>query len=49
VVESLKIITERASTRIARFAFDYANGTDVAASPHHKANIMKAQRWLFIQ
>jgi isocitrate dehydrogenase (NAD+) len=24
VVESLKIITERASTRIARFAFDYA-------------------------
>ena len=24
VVESLKIITEKASTRIARFAFDYA-------------------------
>ena len=24
VVESLKIITERASTRIARFAFEYA-------------------------
>ena len=27
VVESLKIITEKASTRIARFAFEYASGT----------------------
>jgi len=49
VVESLKIITERASTRIARFAFDYArrNGrTRVTAV--HKANIMKLSDGLFL-
>jgi isocitrate dehydrogenase (NAD+) len=42
VVESIKIITEKASTRIARFAFDYArreNRKKVTAV--HKANIMK--------
>ena len=34
VVESLKIITEKASTRIARFAFDYARAaTAASASP----------------
>jgi isocitrate dehydrogenase (NAD+) len=42
VVESLKIITEKASTRIAKYAFEYAvaNGRkkDTAV---HKANIMK--------
>ena len=41
VVESLKIITERASTRIAHFAFDYACAWDGSASPrpqsqHHE-------------
>jgi isocitrate dehydrogenase (NAD+) len=49
VVESLKIITERASTRIARFAFDFAraNGrTRVTAI--HKANIMKLGDGLFL-
>ncbi len=49
VVESLKIITERASSRIARFAFDYARRrgrTRVTAI--HKANIMKMSDGLFL-
>jgi isocitrate dehydrogenase (NAD+) len=49
VVESLKIITERASTRIAKFAFDYARSCGrkkiVAV---HKANIMKLGDGLFL-
>ncbi len=50
VVESLKIITERASTRIARFAFDYARkaGRKKIASVH-KANIMKLSDGLFLE
>ncbi|HTU34229.1 MAG TPA: isocitrate/isopropylmalate family dehydrogenase, partial [Candidatus Acidoferrum sp.] len=42
VVESLKIITEKASTRIAKFAFEYAraNGRKKIHAIH-KANIMK--------
>jgi isocitrate dehydrogenase (NAD+) len=49
VVESLKIITERASTRIARFAFDYArrNGRKKLTAVH-KANIMKLGDGLFL-
>jgi len=49
VVESLKIITERASTRIARFAFEYArqNGRKKIAAIH-KANIMKLSDGLFL-
>src|SRR2546425_3378756 len=50
VVESLKIITERASTRIARFAFEYATThgrTRITAV--HKANIMKMSDGLFLQ
>lgn len=50
VVESLKIITAVSSTRIARFAFDYArrNGrTRVTAV--HKANIMKMSDGLFLE
>jgi isocitrate dehydrogenase (NAD+) len=49
VVESLKIITERASTRIARFAFEYAkrHGRKRVTSIH-KANIMKLSDGLFI-
>src|SRR5438045_2401801 len=39
VVESLKIITERASTRIARFAFEYARTHGLKrATAVHKAN-----------
>jgi isocitrate dehydrogenase (NAD+) len=49
VVESLKIITERASTRIARFAFEYA-GKHGRKKIHaiHKANIMKLSDGLFL-
>jgi isocitrate dehydrogenase (NAD+) len=50
VVESLKIITERASTKIAKFAFDYARANHrkkVAAV--HKANIMKLSDGLFLE
>jgi isocitrate dehydrogenase (NAD+) len=49
VVESLKIITAHASTRIARFAFDYArkNGRKRVTAVH-KANIMKLSDGLFL-
>ncbi len=49
VVESLKIITEKASTRIGRFAFEYArkHGRKRVTSIH-KANIMKLSDGLFI-
>src|SRR5687768_2743782 len=49
VVESLKIITERASTRIARFAFEYAQRTGRRRiTAIHKANIMKLSDGLFV-
>jgi len=49
VVESLKIITEKASTRIAKYAFDYArkNGRKRVTAVH-KANIMKLSDGLFL-
>jgi isocitrate dehydrogenase (NAD+) len=50
VVESLKIITEYASTRIARFAFEYARKfgrKQITAA--HKANIMKLSDGLFLE
>jgi len=49
VMESLKIITEKASTRIAKFAFDFARAhhrKKIAAI--HKANIMKLTDGLFL-
>ena len=50
VVESLKIITERASTRIARFAFEYAERLGRRRiTAIHKANIMKLGDGLFIR
>jgi isocitrate dehydrogenase (NAD+) len=50
VVESLKIITERASTRIAAFAFDYAERHGRRRiTAIHKANIMKMGDGLFIR
>ena len=50
VVESLKIITERASTRIARFAFDYAHQRGrKRVTAIHKANIMKLGDGLFLE
>ena len=50
VVESLKIITEKASTRIAKFAFEYArrHGRKKVAAVH-KANIMKLSDGLFLE
>ena len=50
VVESLKIITEKASTRIARFAFDYAR-RERRKKIHaiHMANIMKMSDGLFLR
>jgi isocitrate dehydrogenase (NAD+) len=49
VVESLKIITEKASTRIARFAFDYARAHKrKKVTAIHKANIMKLSDGLFL-
>src|SRR5690348_16081419 len=50
VVESLKIITEKASTRIARFAFEYArNNKRKKVHAIHKANIMKLSDGLFLR
>jgi isocitrate dehydrogenase (NAD+) len=49
VVESLKIITERASTRIALFAFEYAlSHGRRRVTAVHKANIMKLSDGLFL-
>jgi isocitrate dehydrogenase (NAD+) len=49
VVESIKVITERASTRIARFAFEYAVSHDrKRVTAVHKANIMKLSDGLFL-
>lgn len=50
VVESIKIITEKASTRIAKYAFEHAvknNRKKVTAM--HKANIMKLSDGLFLE
>src|ERR687890_2841670 len=50
VVESLKIITEKASTRIARFAFEYARAEGrKKVTAVHKANIMKLSDGLFLE
>jgi isocitrate dehydrogenase (NAD+) len=50
VVESLKIITEKASTRIAKFAFEYAKRRGrKKIHAIHKANIMKLSDGLFLK
>lgn len=49
VVESLKIITAKASTRIARFAFSFAEKHHrKRVTAVHKANIMKMSDGLFL-
>lgn len=49
VVESLKVITEVASTRIARFAFEYSKREGrKRVTAAHKANIMKLTDGLFL-
>src|SRR5213595_1498101 len=50
VVESLKVITEKASTRISRFAFEYARKNHrKKIHSIHKANIMKLSDGLFLR
>ncbi len=50
VVESIKIITEKASTRIAKYAFEYAvNNGRKRVTAMHKANIMKLSDGLFLE
>ena len=50
VVESLKIMTEKACTRIARFAFEYASKNQrKKVHAIHKANIMKLSDGLFLR
>ena len=50
VVESIKIITEKASTRIAKYAFEYAKThSRKKVTAMHKANIMKLSDGLFLE
>ncbi|HVA76979.1 MAG TPA: isocitrate/isopropylmalate dehydrogenase family protein [Candidatus Binataceae bacterium] len=50
VVESIKVITARASKRIARFAFEYARqNRRRSVTAIHKANIMKLSDGLFLK
>src|SRR5215469_14184910 len=50
VVQSLKIITDKGSTRIAQFAFDYARKHGrKKIHAIHKANIMKLSDGLFLR
>src|SRR5215470_899310 len=50
VVESLKIITEKASTRIAKYAFELARRQNrKKVTGVHKANIMKLSDGLFLE
>ena len=50
VVESIKIITEKASTRIAQYSFEYAVANKrKKATALHKANIMKLSDGLFLE
>ncbi len=50
VVESIKVITARASRRIAKFAFDYARThRRKSVTAIHKANIMKLSDGLFLK
>jgi len=50
VVESIKVITEKGSTRIAKFAFEYARKHNrKKIHSIHKANIMKLSDGLFLR
>ncbi|HEX4946803.1 MAG TPA: isocitrate dehydrogenase (NAD(+)) [Blastocatellia bacterium] len=50
VVESIKVITEKASTRIAKFAFEYSKQEGrKKVTAIHKANIMKLSDGLFLE
>ncbi|KAM9376302.1 isocitrate dehydrogenase [NAD] subunit alpha, mitochondrial isoform 3-T3 [Pholidichthys leucotaenia] len=50
VVQSIKLITEQASKRIAEYAFEYArNNQRVSVTAVHKANIMRMSDGLFLR
>ncbi|MBN3314140.1 IDH3A dehydrogenase, partial [Atractosteus spatula] len=50
VVQSIKLITEKASRRIAEFAFEYArNNQRSTVTAVHKANIMRMSDGLFLR
>ncbi|MGH0174134.1 UNVERIFIED_CONTAM: hypothetical protein FKN15_067648 [Acipenser sinensis] len=50
VVQSIKLITENASQRIAQFAFEYArNNQRSTVTAVHKANIMRMSDGLFLR
>ncbi|MGB8508194.1 MAG: isocitrate dehydrogenase (NAD(+)) [Pyrinomonadaceae bacterium] len=50
VVESIKIITEKASTRVSKFALEYARREGrKKVTAVHKANIMKLSDGLFLE
>ena len=50
VVESIKIITEKASTRISQYAFEFARAQKrKKVTAMHKANIMKLSDGLFLE
>lgn len=50
IVQSIKLITEQASTSVAEFAFDFArNNKRDTVTAVHKANIMRMSDGLFLQ
>ena len=50
VTQAIKVVTERASVRIARWAFEYAKNNDrKKVTLVHKANIMKVSDGLFLR
>lgn len=50
IVQSVKVVTRAASTRIARFAFEYAEARGrKLVTAVHKANIMKLSDGLFLE
>lgn len=50
VAESLKVITQKGSTRIARYAFEHAKKRGIGkVTAVHKANIMKVSDGLFLE
>jgi len=50
VVQSIKLITETASSRVANFAFEYAKAQGrKKVTAVHKANIMRMSDGLFIK
>lgn len=50
IVESLKVMTDEGSERVARYAFEYArNHNRKKVTTIHKANIMKISDGLFLE